>query len=170
MTLILKPISGFPGYFAGDDGFIRRNDLTMRGLWCEENPHKHVALHRNGDIHQKYVHRLIAKAFVNNPRPDIFRKVDHIDQNEHNNHPSNLRWLTTQLNGLNNSADGCSFNKIKKRWHARVRVDGYLNHLGDYKTFLEAHLVAKAFREKAFDRIYKGHLDEGPQGRTYMFV
>ena len=168
--VIQKQIPGFPKYFAGDDGFIRSNGRVLRGQFCERTPHKQVRLCRNRDVQNEYVHRLIAKAFVHNPRPDIFWQVDHIDQNEHNNHPSNLRWVTRQLNALNNSALGCSFNKINKRWHARVGLDGHLNHLGCFKTFLEGHLIAKEFREKAFDRIYKEHLDESPQVRASLFI
>lgn len=41
-------------------------------------------------------HRLVALAWVENP--DGKNVVDHIDRNMHNNHASNLRWVTTQEN------------------------------------------------------------------------
>ena len=50
-----------------------------------------------------YVHRLIAHLFVQNPRPDIFDRVDHIDRNKKNNDPTNLRWVNHRLNMINRS-------------------------------------------------------------------
>ena len=47
------------------------------------------------------LHRLVALAFVDNPRPDIFATVDHKDHNTLNNAPENLRWVNPQLNRLN---------------------------------------------------------------------
>lgn len=174
--LIKKQIPGFPGYFAGSDGCIRRGNSKLKASWSDDAPHKRVWLRRGRWRYCKYIHRLVAIAFeLKNPRPDIFNIVDHIDMNEINNRPCNLRWVTHQLNTLNNSAMGCSFDKTKKLWHARVRVDDILHSLGFYKTFLEAHLTSKAFRKKSFERIYKDHCDAAPyrippQKRAHTFV
>ena len=46
-------------------------------------------------------HILVAQAFLENPRPGYFLYVDHIDRDPLNNHVSNLRWVTKQLNSLN---------------------------------------------------------------------
>lgn len=48
-----------------------------------------------------YVHRLVAKAFVENPNPTKFNIIDHIDTNSLNNHYLNLKW-TDYKGNMNN--------------------------------------------------------------------
>ena len=58
----------------------------------------------------KYIHRMVATAFVHNDDPDTKTCVDHLDGNKHNNHYSNLEWVTRSEN--------------HKRMHARRRAEG----------------------------------------------
>ena len=44
------------------------------------------------------MHRLVAKAFVFNPRPDIFDEVDYINGVRSDNRWTNLRWVNHKLN------------------------------------------------------------------------
>jgi hypothetical protein len=46
----------------------------------------------------RLVHRLVAQAYVDNPDPNNFNVVDHIDGNKQNNHFSNLRWCSNKMN------------------------------------------------------------------------
>jgi hypothetical protein len=175
VMFVEKPIPRYNGYFARNDGTIRTPaGNVLKGFSSETCTHLRIR------IGFKYllVHRLIALTFVNNPRPDIFHLVDHIDQNEWNNRPENLRWLNTQLNALNNSALGCSFvNEVLvgvkmykvKKWRACVTISKKHHHLGYYKTFLEGYLVSKKFRQEAFHRIYQSHINETPRTRSYLF-
>lgn len=43
-----------------------------------------------------YIHRLVAQAFVNNPKPLIFKTVIHIDRHTLNNNSDNLTWGSNQ--------------------------------------------------------------------------
>ncbi len=47
------------------------------------------------------VHRVVAEAFVNNPLPEVFKLVDHIDRDKMNNLPNNLRWTDVSGNQRN---------------------------------------------------------------------
>lgn len=44
------------------------------------------------------VHRLVAKYFVKNPKPDEFDIVNHIDGDKMNNHYKNLEWCNISIN------------------------------------------------------------------------
>lgn len=59
-------------------------------LWNKKknNANKQVCI-KNIKI---YVHKLVAMAFVANPRPVAFKKVYHLDGNSQNNHFENLKW------------------------------------------------------------------------------
>ena len=50
----------------------------------------------DGNKKHYYVHRLVAKAFLNNP--NNYKEVNHKDENKLNNHFSNLEWCTRQYN------------------------------------------------------------------------
>ena len=47
----------------------------------------------------KYIHRLVAEAFV--PNPNNYEFVDHIDTDRLNNKAENLRWCSPSMNNLN---------------------------------------------------------------------
>lgn len=47
---------------------------------------------------EKYVHRLVATYFVDNPNPDEYDVVHHKDHDKSNNHYTNLEWCTDTMN------------------------------------------------------------------------
>lgn len=55
-----------------------------------------VCLRKNLKNHQKYVHRLVAEAFV--PNPYNLTQVNHKDENKSNNCADNLEWCDAKYN------------------------------------------------------------------------
>ena len=96
----IKPISGFPGYYITTYGRVWSNhsqkwlthSINIRGKYKRA----YVSLGRGN---KRYIHRLVAEAFI--PNPYNLPEVDHIDTNGLNNHVSNLRWTTHDGNLLN---------------------------------------------------------------------
>lgn len=56
------------------------------------------------------VHRLVAKAFIQNP--NNYKEVNHIDGNKKNNHASNLEWCSRGKNVKHSFELG--LNKVRK--------------------------------------------------------
>jgi len=141
----------FWGYQAREDGEIltSSNDVVRK---YNMKDYYHVRLTSpNGDKNVYAVNRLIAHVFVPNKRPDLFKLVDHIDRDKHNNVFTNLRWTNHSLNGYNNDAKNAFYNKRWRKWIARVGR----KTLGCFKTYEEAHRVAKRFRLRLIDETYK---------------
>lgn len=65
------------------------------------------------------IHRLVALAFL--PNPDNLPIVNHIDHNKHNNHVSNLEWVTS----VQNTKESLKINGPNvKRCVIQLNIDG----------------------------------------------
>lgn len=53
---------------------------------------------------ERHVHRLVALAFVENPKPDEYNVVNHKDENPRNNKVDNLEWCMHKYNLLYGTA------------------------------------------------------------------
>ena len=108
-----------------------------------------------------YLHRLVGLAWVFNPCPGVFDKIDHIDRDSQMNHASNLRWVTQQLNCFNRKVKG--YEKIVKKngavfYRSRVIVEG--NAISKFcRTADDAIRETDRVQRESFDRIYKQHVD-----------
>lgn len=69
---------------------IRATNLDSKGYVM-------VTLKKNGKTSRHRIHRLVAKAFIDNP--NNLPQVNHIDENKENNHVNNLEWCTNAYNG-----------------------------------------------------------------------
>lgn len=74
---------------------IRYEKICQLKAWVHTTGYWRVSLGRNNP---KYVHRLMALAFL--PNPDDLTQVDHIDGNRLNLALENLRWVSAKQNIL----------------------------------------------------------------------
>ena len=97
---IWKDIKGYEElYQVSDLGRVRsfksgkwqtlKNRLTPRGYYL-------VTLYKDGKATNKWVHKLVAQAFI--PNPDNLPQVNHKDEDKLNNAASNLEWCTAKYN------------------------------------------------------------------------
>lgn len=62
----------------------------------DNHGYKMVILSSDGEIKAKYIHRLVAEAYI--PNPDNLPEVDHINNCRGDNRVNNLQWLTREDN------------------------------------------------------------------------
>ena len=85
-------------------------------------------------------HRLVAHCFQNLTLKSYKDKVDHVDRNPLNNSNENLRIVTNQQNQFNTVARGTSYVPLcRKKWQARIALNGKTIYLGTFPTEAEAH-------------------------------
>lgn len=71
------------------DGHLLKQTKINTGYWC-------VDIWDVGTVKRELVHRLVAKAFVDNPHE--YEIVNHKDEDKTNNNANNLEWCTQKYN------------------------------------------------------------------------
>ena len=64
--------------------------------FCREDGYPEINLRKNGIRKNKLIHRLVAEAFI--PNPKSFLEVNHLDENKKNNCVENLEWCDAMYN------------------------------------------------------------------------
>jgi len=87
-----KQIPGFEQYWISENGEIfNKHGARVYGA-IHSNGSMRVQLRKDNKTYSKYVHRLIADAYV--PNPDNKKEVTLKDGDKKNIHYSNLQWST----------------------------------------------------------------------------
>lgn len=109
---VWKSIAGFGGIFqVSNYGNIKRKEKYLKKT-VTANGYEMVNLRINKIRTAKYVHRLVAEAFI--PNPSGFPQVNHKDEVKANNHVDNLEWCTHRYN----QTYGTKIN----RWRAKKNM------------------------------------------------
>lgn len=121
------PIKGYEGLYEIDDlgnvySIVHNAHRRKRVLKQYQNERGYMKVNlydHDGKCKKRYVHRLVAEAFIENPenKPN----VNHKDCNVKNNEVSNLEWCTQSENILYASKLGRHVDNISK-WNNRKKV------------------------------------------------
>jgi hypothetical protein len=101
-----------------------------------------VDICKNGVSRTCYLHRLVAKAFLQNLNNK--ECVDHIDGDKNNNNLSNLRYASYSENqcnrklNINSVCKGVRFNERSNKWIAYIRYNNERHYLGSFVHFEDA--------------------------------
>lgn len=115
-----KDIKGYEGlYQISDEGHVRRllSGGRTKPLKDREGLYYTVCLSKKCQKHSVSIHRLVAEHFLE--KPEGATEVNHKDGNKHNNHVSNLEWVTQKQNRdhavktLNKNPFGKPSRKVK---------------------------------------------------------
>ena len=97
-----KLIEGFDDYIVSSDGSVWSLNYGRTGKMKELKPgtngcgYLQVALCSKGQRVRKYIHRLVAEAFISNPENKP--QVNHKDEDKTNNCIDNLEWCNAEYN------------------------------------------------------------------------
>ena len=130
---VWKDVVGYENiYMISNKGNIysvgRKDTIGRRcgGRTLRPRNHKHgylhVALRKNGIRKNKLMHRLVAEAFI--PNPKNFLEVNHLDENKKNNCVENLEWCDTKYNVNYGTRNNRAGNKISKKVKAVNVING----------------------------------------------
>ena len=158
-----KDIEGYDGdYQVSNRGRVRSLKFGREKILKENTVSEYRMIELFGGKGERrklcLVSRLVAQAF----RPDWVEnlEVDHINGVKTQNNIENLRMVTREMNrrsfltkrrGCSSQFRGVTWDKNKKRWQARIQVDGKGKHLGRYDEEEEA---ARAYNKAAINDGY----------------
>lgn len=113
----IKDVVGYEGLYqvtsCGKVWSIANNKFIAEEL--KPNGKKRVELYKNGVRKWRYIHELVAEAYIPNPDPDTLVEVDHINHECGTvalNYANNLRWVEHTVNCCNRSNSRPVYNTV----------------------------------------------------------
>jgi hypothetical protein len=123
-----KKIEGYDNYMVSDTGKILNIKKNKHLVNVLADRYFIVLLYKNNKRKRYYVHRLVADAFCQKKEGKVF--VNHKDLNKHNNHFSNLEWVSSKENVIHYT----SSEKYKPRKYTDEQINE--SRIRNYKKVL----------------------------------
>lgn len=115
---MVKEVIGYEGFYTiTSDGHVFNKSGKEKIPFLNRYGYKMVSLYKNTERKNKYVHRLVAEAFIKNIENKPM--INHKDGNKLNNRMENLEWCTNQENQIHAVETG--LNKNIGRNHLQAR-------------------------------------------------
>lgn len=119
---------------------ICENGILLNQSFCSYG-YKQVCLCKDKKHYKIKTHQLVAIAFLNYiPKRGLV--VDHINNDKTDNRLSNLQIITHRENlskDKKTKYTGVTLKKSTNRWRAQIHINNKAEHLGYFKTEIEAH-------------------------------
>jgi hypothetical protein len=141
-------------------GWSRQEKITFGDI--SKRGYKTIGLFQGGKYKIRYIHRLVAEAFVRNPENQ--KDVNHINGIKSDNRAENLEWVNQRENKshslLNNKSEkltGVCYRpkQILRPWEAKIHLNGKTQYLGIFKTQQEAsEAYQRALKENSLTNKY----------------
>lgn len=119
-----------------NDGRKRVFRGKIKTVNINPNGYKAVGLSRHHKTITKYIHKLVAESFIDNP--NNYNVVNHIDGNKLNNCFTNLEWTTFSDNSLH------SYNVLKQK---KPKANGIAIPIKCYNIYTKETIFLKSIRE-----------------------
>lgn len=123
-----KPIKGFEGlYEVSNTGMVRSLDHERKnknGSYIQNGKilkiginkrtgYLMVSLSKDGKSKTQYIHKLVANAFIENPKE--YKCINHLDENKNNNNVENLEWCNHKINDNHGTRNERISKKLSKK-------------------------------------------------------
>lgn len=154
---IFRPIKGFEDYLVTDTGRVYSLKSRMYLKFTRVNSnYLQAKLWKQNKMYSKYVHRLVADAFLENSENKP--TVDHINRNRTDNRVENLRWATRSEQAKNTSNVGFDLYVKNRRQKIYEITDNTIIFYPSFSSVegFSKSIFSKHFRKHDFDFYCKG--------------
>ena len=156
-------------YVEYSNGRIHLHKGKVLSLLKGEYGYIQVSLYYNRKMYKKYVHRLVAEAFLLNP--DNLPEVNHIDEDKSNNSVDNLEWCTAKYNNnygtariraketaiKNGNCTGLSKEEYRKKYYEKNK-ESIKKYKKKYDQDNKESI--KKYKKKYNQKYYQDHKDK----------
>lgn len=151
MEEIWKDVPDYEGLYQvsnfGRVKSFKRNKIIILKLTVYKNGYVCVSLTKNGLSLKRYVHQLVAMAFLGHKRCGLQLVVDHINDNKIDNRLENLQIVTQRYNSYktqgkySSKLKGVYFRKDCNKWQCQIEINKKNTYLGLFENEYDAHLA-----------------------------